>query len=118
MRDCTDQGDHKLFLDLRALDCVETTAGDDIRAVFALGPGVRFHLISAPARFQACVTGDDSFVLHTSLATLRRRGACPEGPGGPRALGPMGPVGDLWPLTLIRARQKDRSWNHFRNVPH
>ncbi|WP_424884543.1 hypothetical protein [Streptomyces sp. SAI-126] len=72
LRACTDQGYRELFLDLRQLRCADTRDAALASTVFALGSGVRCHLIGAPAEICEHVAGDSHIILHTRLGSAWR----------------------------------------------
>ncbi|WP_280908926.1 hypothetical protein [Streptomyces sp. SAI-090] len=72
LRTCIDQGYRELFLDLRQLRCADPHDAALASIVFALGSGVRCHLIGAPAEIGEHVGGDPRIVLHARLGSAWR----------------------------------------------
>ncbi|MET8081319.1 hypothetical protein [Streptomyces sp. NPDC005303] len=72
LRTCIDQGYLELFLDLRQLRCADTGDAALASTLFALGSGVRCHLIGAPAEICEHGAGVPGIVLHARLGSAWR----------------------------------------------
>jgi hypothetical protein len=69
LRASAELGSSELYLDLRELRCADGTIAADARDVFALGPGVRFHLVGAPAELRGWLAEAPRFIWHTDVSS-------------------------------------------------